>query len=404
MKALDKHLSYRWEMASIWEGDACVVNPLNLTSQWKPVLVYSKGSWKIQGRWPDVLRVKSKEKDWHKWQQPLEEVEKLVNYFSKPGDLVVDPCGGGFTTAIACLRNHRRFIGCDIDKAAVVKGQERFDAERHGRVTLPMKAIKINSVTEGDCRDLIPALPDDSVSLGLCSPPYTEQRKGMYPGVPEEEYPAFTVEWMSKLWDKLANDGSVLIVIDPKVKNGVLADYVLKTRLALHDFGWHEHQMQMWLKRDRGPLGHKGWPRHCYEQILWFSKSTKPFCDPLACGTPSKRVGSPNYRYSDWSNGKIPNREGIARVTNVWDVPVGGNEKGIDHPAMFPVALPKALIQTFCPPGGMVLDPFAGSGSTLLAAKALGNPFYGFDIKKEYVKLARKRLAEIDSSSLPEAG
>lgn len=129
MQSLDKHLTYRWVMASVWDGDACVVNPLNLVSQWKPVLVYSKGEWKNKGRWPDLLRVNSKEKDWHEWQQPLEEVEKLVKYFSNPGDLVVDPCGGGFTTAIACLRNHRRFIGCDIDKAAVVSGQERLVKE-----------------------------------------------------------------------------------------------------------------------------------------------------------------------------------------------------------------------------------------------------------------------------------
>ena len=71
----------------------------------------------------------AKEKDWHEWQQPLEEVEKLVDTFSQPGDLVIDPCGGGFTTAIACHRLGRRFVGCDIDKVAVLKGQERLSLE-----------------------------------------------------------------------------------------------------------------------------------------------------------------------------------------------------------------------------------------------------------------------------------
>jgi ParB-like chromosome segregation protein Spo0J len=128
---LQKHLTYRWAMASTWDGNANCIHSVNCLSQWKPVLVFSKGNWNKQGRWPDVLRVQSKEKDWHPWQQPLAEVESLVGYFSKPGDLVVDCCAGGFTTAIACLRKHRRFIGCDIDRSAVAKGMERLEAERH---------------------------------------------------------------------------------------------------------------------------------------------------------------------------------------------------------------------------------------------------------------------------------
>ena len=142
MDRLRKHLNYRWQIASVWDGDGCVVNPLNLLSQWKPILVFSKGDWKPTGRWHDVLRVLSKEKDWHPWQQPLEEVSKLVSYFSKPGDLVVDCCAGGFTTAIACLKNHRRFIGCDIDHAAVVKGQERLSLERRPEAVLPMASAE----------------------------------------------------------------------------------------------------------------------------------------------------------------------------------------------------------------------------------------------------------------------
>lgn len=52
---------------------------------------------------------------------------RFVDTFSQPGDLVVDPCGGGFTTA--CHRLGRRFVGCDIDKVAVLKGQERLALE-----------------------------------------------------------------------------------------------------------------------------------------------------------------------------------------------------------------------------------------------------------------------------------
>jgi site-specific DNA-methyltransferase (adenine-specific) len=57
--------------------------------------------------------------------QPRAEAEQLLRDFSEPGGLVVDPCGGGFTTAIACHLLDRRCISCDVDAACVVRGQER---------------------------------------------------------------------------------------------------------------------------------------------------------------------------------------------------------------------------------------------------------------------------------------
>ncbi len=125
MRALGERLTYRWMLASLWNGDANMVHPLDLGSQWKPILVYSKGPWVKRARWYDVSRVDSKEKDWHAWQQPLEEVERLVSYFSHPADLVVDPCAGGFTTAMACRNLGRRCVSCDVDLQAVLAGQER---------------------------------------------------------------------------------------------------------------------------------------------------------------------------------------------------------------------------------------------------------------------------------------
>ena len=406
LRALDEHLKFQWLNSSVWKGVGNVYSRLNLVSKSIPIVVYSKDEWTPRTRWVDTYVSQVQEKDWHPWQRPLHEVEKLVQYFSNPGDLVVDPCGGGFTTAIACLRNHRRFIGCDIDKAAVVKGQERLHEERNGQVKLPMREIKINSVTEGDCRDLIPSLPDASINLCLCSPPYAEQRNRHYPGVPEGQYADFTVEWMAKLWDKLTDDGSVLIVIDAHVKDGSMTDYVLRTQLALREAGWKQPPPRIWLKRDRGPIGRRDWPRHVYEEILWFAKTANPYCDPRADGKLSDHLTMNNYAHSRWTNGGKPGKKGIARVTDVIDVPIGGNAKGVKHPAKFPVALPETLITTYCPPEGTVLDNFCGSGSTLIAAQKLGRAFYGFDIEAESVELSKRRLEELDQTeppSLPQA-
>ena len=124
MAELDKHLDYGWIHASVWQGDGNIVHPRQVISRWKPVVIYSKGDWRKIRRWTDVTQV-PKEKDWHDWQQPLEEVEMMVRYFSKPGQLVIDPCGGAFTTALAARNWGRHFIGCDVEKECVLKGQVR---------------------------------------------------------------------------------------------------------------------------------------------------------------------------------------------------------------------------------------------------------------------------------------
>ena len=301
---------------------------------------------------------------------------------------------------VAASRLGVRGIGIDLDPAYCRAAEKRLiDLSKTTVMPLfPVEPMILNSVVEGDCREVIPRLPDNEIALGIVSPPYAEQRNGLYPGVPEAEYPEFTVDWMAKLWPKLTDNGSVLIVIDPHIKNGVLSDYVLRTQLALRNFGWKQHMPFIWLKKDRCPLGRNGWPRHAYEQILWFSKSAKPYCNPKASGEETV-VTSPRVRHSPSSlGGKFV--KGVKRISDVIDIPVGFTPKGIDHPAMFPVELAEYLIRHFCPPGGTVFDGFAGSGNSLLAATRLGHPFYGCDVMPKFVKLAQKRLAQVDPVGL----
>jgi len=134
IRSLDEHLTWAWASASVWMGDGTIIHPRQVTSKWKPILIFSKGEWRKQGWWQDLSVVTSKEKEWHDWQQPLEEVESLVRYFSRPGDLVVDTCGGGFTTAVACHDLGRRCISCDLDRSAVIRGQDRLAGNEPGLV------------------------------------------------------------------------------------------------------------------------------------------------------------------------------------------------------------------------------------------------------------------------------
>lgn len=129
---LGQSLTYRWTKASIWDAAANTiqVGKSRVISKWKPVLVFSKGECTHNRQWHDISHVIAKEKHWHPWQQPLAEVESLIDDFSRPGDLVIDPCGGGFTTAVACSNQTRRFIGCDIEAKNVIAGQERLRFNR----------------------------------------------------------------------------------------------------------------------------------------------------------------------------------------------------------------------------------------------------------------------------------
>ena len=83
---------------------------------------------------------------------------------------------------------------------------------------------------------------------------------------------------------------------------------------------------------------------------------------------------------------------GIARITDVIVANVGGNEPGLEHPAVFPVALAEHLIKTFSQAGDLVLDPFCGCAQTLLAAKGCGRRYLGIEREEKYVRIALGRL------------
>jgi len=79
---------------------------------------------------------------------------------------------------------------------------------------------------------------------------------------------------------------------------------------------------------------------------------------------------------------------------SVWDVVKTPEEMKFKHPAMFPVELCRRLIQIYTKKGDLVIDPFVGSGSTLVACKELERRGIGIDINEKYVKLAQRRLAQ----------
>src|SRR5699024_7759567 len=142
----------------------------------------------------------------------------------------------------------------------------------------------------GDCMDVMASLPAESVDAIVTSPPYAMQRRSTYGGIPESEYPAWAVAWMAEARRILKPDGSVIINIRPHIKNGVISDYVLRTRLALRGDGWAELEELIWHKKDGAPMGSTSRPRRSYEHLLWYGKHGRPHADPKAAGPESSRL------------------------------------------------------------------------------------------------------------------
>lgn len=82
----------------------------------------------------------------------------------------------------------------------------------------------------------------------------------------------------------------------------------------------------------------------------------------------------------------------------MWTFPAVSARK-IGHPAPFPEELPRRLIQLYTLKGEVVLDPFAGSGTTCLAAHVDGRKYVGYDTNGEYIQLARKRIEEMKAAT-----
>jgi DNA modification methylase len=90
----------------------------------------------------------------------------------------------------------------------------------------------------------------------------------------------------------------------------------------------------------------------------------------------------------------LDGKQWLKNSISVWsDLTRTAEEKKLKHPAMFPVALARRLIDTFTPEGpGVVLDPFAGSGTTLVAAEEAGKSGIGFELSPEFANIAWGRL------------
>lgn len=269
----------------------------------------------------------------------------------------------------------------------------------------PLPQTLVNQILEGDCRDLLPQLPDECIDLIITSPPYADQRQHVYGGVPPDEY----VEWFLPIAAEckrvLKPTGSFVLNIKERVVNGERHTYVLELILKMREQGWLWTEEYIWHKKNTYP---GKWPnrfRDAWERCLHFTKQKKFKMFQEAVRVPMgewrharlRKLSENDLRRDESRVGSGFGKRVANWIGREWAYPTNVLHMATEcynrnHAATFPVDLPAWFIKLFTEPGDLVLDPFIGSGTTAVAAVRLGRKYLGFELNPQYVATARQRL------------
>ena len=228
----------------------------------------------------------------------------------------------------------------------------------------------------------IATIPDSSVDLVVTSPPYNVDihYNSHQDGSSYDEYLSFTEAWLRKCYRLAKDDGRFCLNIPLDKNKGGQQSVCADITSIAKKVGWQYHSTIIW---NEGNISRRtAWGS-------WLSASAPYVIAPVEVIVVlykknwKKRSGSRKndiikQEFMDWTNG-------------VWTFS-GQSKKGAGgHPAAFPVELPRRCVKLFSFVGDTVLDPFVGSGSTLIAACQNGRKGVGIEIDPDYCDIAIKR-------------
>jgi DNA modification methylase len=299
----------------------------------------------------------------------------------------------------------------------------------------------MNKIEFGDCRETMRKWASQGVKAQTCvtSPPYFGLRDYGHDGQigleeTPEEYIKAMVEVFRCVWDVLEDDGTLWLNIgdsyagnNSRASNNGRAGFGnarekvvnrtgegLKTKdligipwmlaFALRADGWFLRQDIIWHKPNPMPESVQDRCTKAHEYIFLLTKSQKYYYDHEAIKEPLK--GEPETRdknaegyQADYSKGdrfskgeRVFGADGMANKRSVWSVPVKPYTGA--HFAVFPSELIEPCILAGAPVGGIVLDPFMGSGTTAQVSQDLGRQYIGCELNPAYEKLQKKRTAQ----------
>lgn len=263
----------------------------------------------------------------------------------------------------------------------------------------------MNKLYYGDCFEVMKRFKSESVDLILTSPPYADQRKKTYGGISPNDYVDWFLPKSEQLLRILKPTGTFILNIKEKAKNGERNTYVMELILAMRKQGWLWTEEFIWHKKNCFP---GKWPnrfRDSWERLLQFNKHKKfnMYQDAVMVdvGDWSKsRLAKLSERDKIRDNSKVGSGFGKnvsnwigrdkAYPTNVLHLATECGNK--NHSAAFPQSLPAWFIKLFTKEQDVVLDPFVGSGTTMIVSKKMKRNSIGIDNVLTYCEIVSNTL------------
>jgi DNA modification methylase len=283
------------------------------------------------------------------------------------------------------------------------------------RGTAALERLLDDGVTWGDSEQWLPVLVEGAVDLWFTSPPYADARA--YSRIHPDRYVEWFLPFSKDMLAATKDTGWLVLNIKNRVaKSGPLQGqrhpYVYQLVIALQHQGWRWLETYIWSKPNAVPGRYGPRTKDSFEYVYAFAKGPKPYFDLDAIRVPYRTTAGEIERRKLDSLGRRNTKAGFGRDRtktylhggadpgNVVSVPQTYNQhRGAGgHTAAMPEGLAEFFIKACCPPGGVVLDPFAGSGTTAVVARRLGRAAGGLEIHKDFVAAAHERLRATDET------
>lgn len=273
------------------------------------------------------------------------------------------------------------------NKTIQVSSEEREELSQ--KILIGYSEDIIDKIICGDCLKLLDDIPNEFFDIIFLDPPYNISKQygdSKFGKKNDEAYRKWVESWMVKVVSKLKQSGSLYCCCDWRcsyIFHEVLSKYlVVKNRIS-----W---------KRDKGRGAKKNWKNNCEDIFFCVANPDNYFFDVEAVKV-RKEVIAP-YRQDgvakDWKEDET-GRYRMTYPSNIWTdlvVPFWSMAENTPHPTQKPEKLLERIILASCPKGGIVFDPFLGSGTSAVVAKRLDRNFVGIEKEMDYCLIAQKRL------------
>ena len=251
-----------------------------------------------------------------------------------------------------------------------------------------------NRVIHQDLMEAIQHMPEQSIDLLFLDPPYNLTKtfgSKKFASRSTEAYIEYLESWLPQLLPLLKPTASVYLCGD--WKSSAALQIVLERHLIVRN--------RITWEREKGRGAKTNWKNNIED--IYFATVSEDYVFNVEDVKLKRRVIAPykqNGKPKDWNETAAGNFR-LTHPSNIWTdltVPFWSMPENTDHPTQKPEKLLAKIILASTQPGQVVLDPFAGSGTTAVAAKKLGRDFIAIEREEEYCLMTARRLELVDSA------